>query len=575
MRFLQAFASQLDGGQPSLTISTLKILKGEYSKTEKVYTIPKDSAELETSADVYFNDPDPILNTTKDEYNANIVFYFLNIDKSKIDYEKVNLYFRKELANLTSQENTSVIDVILSQNANALENEIDAIVAEQQKDLEKYESAAPEGFLDSLDEQLSGGEHGATDENEDEIEDEIEIDSYESIASGVSIAGNLEANLGLVGNQPSQIGYNESQINSGPASINQGASPGDMPAINKPKSLNKVPAFDLSGLSAEDQRIYETAEELKLGYLNGIGGGRLIEPVPPLDAKPGDAVLQSKNNSGIIATRDEFYKLRGHTKSGAVYMFAGRSPDNIIMEQLPEGQAGPPAPVVKPNDLIGDAAYVYLSQKSDVDNLLRVAGGTYSKVISKIKEFSPTETRQGISVAAVKADDVVLMSRTSGIRLITGTDKTNSRGGEQYSKFGIDLIAGNEDQDLQPLVKGDNLTTYLEGLSKSVGEVSAILLDFLQSQFKFNAALAQHTHYDPFAILIGFMSTNGTNPLALGGGKNYTSPEVVNAGRDAMLNNMIQTTGCKAAGQNRINNDTAAFSKLGSYKILSEKNRTN
>ena len=71
------------------------------------------------------------------------------------------------------------------------------------------------------------------------------------------------------------------------------------------------------------------------------------------------------------------------------------------------------------------------------------------------------------------------------------------------------------------------------------------------------------------------MSTNGTNPLALGGGKNYTSPEVVNAGRDAMLNNMIQTTGCKAAGQNRINNDTAAFSKLGSYKILSEKNRTN
>mgnify|MGYP003117515312 CR=1 FL=1 len=575
MKFLQAFASQSGDGQPSLTISTLKITNGEYNKTEKVYTIPKDSSELETSADVYFSDPDPILNVTKEEYNANIVFYFLNIDKSKIDYEKVNLYFRKELANLTSQENTSVTDVILNQDANLLENEINSIIAQQQENLEKYEAAAPEGFLDSLDEQLSGGEHGATDEDEDSPEYDLMIDSYEDIASEVSIAGNLEENLGLVGNQLNEIGYNEEDVNSGPASTNQGASPGDMPAMNKPKSLNKVPAFDLSGLSEEDQKNYATAEELKLGYLNGVGGGRLIEPVPPLDAKPGDAVLQSKNNSGIIATRDEFYKLRGHTKSGAVYMFAGRSPNNISMEESSEVEDGPPTPVVKPNDLIGDAAYVYLSQKSDVDSLLRVAGGTYSKVISKVKESNSTETRQGISVAAIKADDVVLMSRTSGIRLITGTDKTNSRGGEQYSKFGIDLIAGNDDQDLQPLVKGDNLTTYLEVLSKSVGQVAAVLLDFLQSQFKFNAALAQHTHYDPFAILLGFMSTNGTNPLAFSGGRNYVSPEVVNGGRDAMLNNMIQTTGCKAAGQNRINNDTAAFSKLGSYKILSEKNRTN
>ena len=228
----------------------------------------------------------------------------------------------------------------------------------------------------------------------------------------------------------------------------------------------------------------------------------------------------------------------------------------------------------KPNDLISDASYVYLSQKSDVDSLLQVAGGTYSKVIKKVSDSS-SETRQGISLAAVKADDVVIMSRVSGIRLITGTDSKSTKGGDQFSKFGIDLIAGNDDTDLQPLVKGDNLQVYLETLSNTLDELRAVVYDFISSQMKFNAEVGRHDHYDPFSILMGFMSTNGANPLAVNGGKSFISPQASSAFTISALEGVRQQSNIINIMQNRTNNDINAFSKIGAYKILSEKNRTN
>ena len=71
------------------------------------------------------------------------------------------------------------------------------------------------------------------------------------------------------------------------------------------------------------------------------------------------------------------------------------------------------------------------------------------------------------------------------------------------------------------------------------------------------------------------MATNGKNPAAINNGKNYQSTEVLDAGLNSVLNNLIQLFGTKAAGQNRSNNDSSAFDNLGAWKILSERNRTN
>jgi len=301
----------------------------------------------------------------------------------------------------------------------------------------------------------------------------------------------------------------------------------------------------------------------------GLMGEELNEPVPEVLSYVGDWHREGKNNSGIIAGRDEHYRLRGHTKSGAIYMYAGRSPHNIVTEIndgiLESGWSN--TNLKKPNNLIQDAAYLYLSQKSDPSPLLRVAEGTYGK------RKGVKYPRLGLSLAALKADDVVIMARETGIRLITGTDRKNSKGGDILGKFGIDLIAGNDDSDLQPLVKGDNLLLYLKGLSKAVDELHAITYNFLTSQIEFNGTVAKHRHYDPFCLFLGTIGIG--DPKSVLEGQNLQSDTCMQAGIKSMLEGVQQQFNAAKGSLNRINNDFNALNDIGKYKILSERNRTN
>ena len=298
--------------------------------------------------------------------------------------------------------------------------------------------------------------------------------------------------------------------------------------------------------------------------LKGVAGDKLWEGVPEPLLYPGDKELRGENNSGVIFGRDEIYRLKSHTQSGACYLYAGRSPNNIQTEKKDKDGN---LILRKPNDLIRDSAYLYLSQKSNPDDLLRVAKGTYGKVVGG------QQPRKGKSLAAIKADDVVLMARESGIRLITGTDRTNSRDGEMFSSFGIDLIAGNNDEDLQPLVKGENLITYLEGLSKAVDDLRKVVYSFITSQLSYNATIANHRHYDPFCIFLGLQATG--NPLSVLEGKNFISPEVQSAGIKALLEGAQQQQSTITQMMNNVNNDLNGLTKIGAYRITSEKNRTN
>ena len=160
-----------------------------------------------------------------------------------------------------------------------------------------------------------------------------------------------------------------------------------------------------------------------------------------------------------------------------------------------------------------------------------------------------------------------------GIRLITGTDKKNSKGGKDMGKWGIDLIAGNSDADLQPLVKGTNLLTYLTGLSKSVNELHSVLYDFLKAQLNYNGVLATHQHYDNFSIMCG-QAAHGS-PTAINGGKTYISPECLSSGVKSLLEGLKTMMGAVKQHLNQNNNDFNALTKIGGTKILSEKNRTN
>jgi hypothetical protein len=60
--------------------------------------------------------------------------------------------------------------------------------------------------------------------------------------------------------------------------------------------------------------------------------------------------------------------------------------------------------------------------------------------------------------------------------------------------LGIDLIAGNNDEDLQPMVKGENLNKALNKMVEHVDALSGIVDAFLTYQTSFNTAVMNHTH---------------------------------------------------------------------------------
>ena len=339
---------------------------------------------------------------------------------------------------------------------------------------------------------------------------------------------------------------------------------------SKPSNQKSAPVVQLGKMSSLDLVKYHEAVKTEAGAddVSGMWGKRLWEPVPQNKKYDADVVYEGYNNSGVMFSRDEHYVLRGHTRSGAAYLYAGRSPNNIETEtqatfeaeDLPGDRIG----LTKRNDLISDAAYLYLSQKADSDALLQIPVGTYGEKVQK--------PRTGESLAALKADGVAIMSRKSGIRLVAPSgDLKDSKGGLIDSKFGIDLISGNG--ALEPLVKGDSLHEYLKGLSAAIDGVASQLYNFLTSQIAFNAQISTHRHGDPFCIMLGQVGTG--NPVGVLGGKNLPDIKTMLAGYKAMGEGLVIQQGCIAVMRNQVGNDLNGLQPPGANYFLSKGNRTN
>ncbi len=144
-----------------------------------------------------------------------------------------------------------------------------------------------------------------------------------------------------------------------------------------------------------------------------------------------------------------------------------------------------------------DSARIYISQKSNIDGYFKLAGSKTSgpRLAGTTSSGAP---RSGI---AIKADVVRVIGREN-IRLITRTDSINSQGGElsnaDKSGYGIDLIAMNDPDDLQPMVKGENLKDCLLAFKDLFDAIVVILNNFITYQKEFNSAVQNHTHMSPF-----------------------------------------------------------------------------
>jgi hypothetical protein len=232
------------------------------------------------------------------------------------------------------------------------------------------------------------------------------------------------------------------------------------------------------------ERLREVSDRIRdmvnTAYQNGAVMKNMLEAVPKFNHAECEEVISNSNNSWIVLGRDRpasktsGYGGKGATGCGSIDLVCGR-----------QGWDPDPENFVDPN-FKGDAARVYISQMADIDHYFDLCDG--SQGVSRAR-----------SAVGMQADAVRIVGR-EGVKIVTKPAKKNSHGADIERVNGIELIAGNDDDDVQPMIKGDNLVQALESLSEYVADLAGITGNFIKMQMRFNSAVGRHTHPPPIPI---------------------------------------------------------------------------
>ena len=239
---------------------------------------------------------------------------------------------------------------------------------------------------------------------------------------------------------------------------------------------NNINSVDNSGLSEATRQVMDLDPNYTSGRSGaGIFGDSITEAIPRYIQSPCESVTQHGNSWIVLgrdrpASRASGYSGQGHTQASSIDMVVGR---------------GAPVPTSDINvdpSFSNDAARIYISQKTDIDDNFRIVNGG----------MGSSHAKSGIGIKA----DAVRIIGTEGIKLVTRTSATNSKGGS-VAPAGIELIAVNDEEGLQPMIRGDNMVEALAGLEEKIAKLSALVLNFLKDQASYNNTIAAHTHVAP------------------------------------------------------------------------------
>lgn len=237
----------------------------------------------------------------------------------------------------------------------------------------------------------------------------------------------------------------------------------------------KKPAVNKQGLSKAKSSSIPSSNPNFSASRNGIFCSELFEPVPYFTIADCETIYSGKNNNYIVMGRDRHksrssgYGGKGDTQASMIDIVVGR----MAHEPVDDVYVDP--------DFYSDSARIYVSQKTDVDKNFGLAPGNVGMSTAK-------------SAIAVKADSIRMISR-EGIKIVTGGSETNSQGADiSSSQFGVDIIANNDDKDLQPIPKGSSLVEAMIRLTHHVHKLNGIVEGLLAEQDKLNKALKDHWH---------------------------------------------------------------------------------
>jgi len=215
----------------------------------------------------------------------------------------------------------------------------------------------------------------------------------------------------------------------------------------------------------------------------GIAGDPLSEGVPSLITTQTEKVIAGGNNASIVLGRDRpgsrlsGYGGAGYTQAGTIDIVVGRM--GYEARSFINGERAWCNPSFEK-----DAARIYISQKTDVDRNFQLSNAKVG-------------TADGKSAIALKADGIRIIGR-EGIKIITRCDSKNSQGGTIERVTGVDIIAGNDDSEQQPMVKGNQVGKCLGEICNTLQDVTGILEVFLRNQMDMNRAVSSHVHISPF-----------------------------------------------------------------------------
>jgi len=236
---------------------------------------------------------------------------------------------------------------------------------------------------------------------------------------------------------------------------------------------NNINSVDNSGLSEATRQVMDLDANYTSGRSGaGIFGDSITEAIPRYIQSPCEKVTQHGNSWIVLgrdrpASRASGYAGQGHTQASSIDIVVGR------------GAPIPNADINVDPSFSNDAARIYISQKTDIDDNFRIVNGGMGN----------SHAKSGIGIKA----DAVRIIGTEGIKLVTRTSATNSKGGS-VAPAGIELIAVNDEEGLQAMVKGQNMVEALSALEERINELSAVVLNFLKAQASFNTSITAHTH---------------------------------------------------------------------------------
>jgi hypothetical protein len=251
-------------------------------------------------------------------------------------------------------------------------------------------------------------------------------------------------------------------------------------------------AYDADVLNDVERQHYDALDDIGKARFIGVGyQGRKLYDCPKYDVTQDDKVIQN-GNSFIVLGYD-----RPHSRASGFGATGNKcSSMDIVVGRLGY-QARSHTPlgkekIVSPN-FKKDAARIYISQRAAVDDIkyFGLAKGT----VGNVKMGAPRST------IALKADTLRFIAREN-IKFVTKTDKKNSQGGKLANawqgQYGIDLIAMNDDSDMQPMVKGNNLRECLSEMMDHINELRDKLVTVLDYQRNLTQTLLTHTHRTMF-----------------------------------------------------------------------------